>query len=246
MEKSSKSPSEYVPNKLAGNGNYTVTVDSDPALHKAIEKATGMRSSWFSNCESMSSQLNINPIAIFVDAKLSIGSSQNGPFLPKFRDSLPSVPIIITTNGQELDLLTEALAMGADDFVDKPINDLELKRRLDVHLGVLELRTRQETIRVGDMTIDTRQRSVTSNKGREFLSPTEIRLVFALANSQGRVVSRDVLKKQCWREVKVSDNALNRKLFTLRKRLQHLSENVSIRTIYGVGFIMEERLSMKL
>jgi DNA-binding winged helix-turn-helix (wHTH) protein len=47
------------------------------------------------------------------------------------------------------------------------------------------------------------------------------------------------MKRKCWGQIYVSDNALNRKLHEVRRALKEISNVVSIRTLYGTGFVLE-------
>ena len=47
------------------------------------------------------------------------------------------------------------------------------------------------------------------------------------------------MKRKCWGQIYVSDNALNRKLHEVRRALKEISQIVTIRTIYGTGFVLE-------
>ncbi len=225
----------------AEEGRFTITLDADPNVHSAIAKATGLESKWFSTCEELDGTKTVAPMAVFLDVRLSVESSQNGQLIPKLKDTWPLSPLILTTLVPESDQLTEAMALGADDFIMKPIEPGDLMKRFQVRAAALAKRAARETILVGDMTIDTLQRSVATQRGQKFLSPTEVRLLSELAKAKGNVVPRELLKTRCWPQMEVSDNALNRKLYEIRRRIQPLSDAINIRTIYGVGFVMEEK-----
>ena len=220
---------------------YVITLDNDPNVHAAIAQATGLESKWFSSYEQFEDNMGLNPTALFIDVNMSVESSQNGQLIPRIKDSWPLSPLILTTPRSESDELTEAMALGADDFVMKPISPGDLNQRFLVRKAALVKRAARETITVGNMTIDTLQRSVSTERGQRFLSPTEVKLLSELAKSRGNVVPRDTLKNRCWPSLDVSDNALNRKLYEIRRRIKPLTEGINIRTIYGVGFIMEEK-----
>jgi DNA-binding response OmpR family regulator len=224
------------------NPRYAIILDTDPSFHSEISKSTGVETRWYPTCEKLVEAKVLDPIAAFVDARLTLEGPMNGQLIIKLKDSWPLCPIFLTTNSDdESDLLADAMALGADDFIAKPITTMDLKNRLNVRISALARKAARETIDIGDVTIDTLQRSVTSTKGQKFLSPTEIKLLSELAKSSGKVVPRETLKTRCWPQVEVSDNALNRKLYEVRKRIQSISGNVNIRTIYGVGFVLEER-----
>lgn len=220
---------------------YTITLDSDPNVHSTIALATGMESKWFSNFEQLDEKNNLNPVGLFLDVRLSLESSYNGSLIPKLKDVWPLSPIILTSIDDSPELLTEAMALGADDFIAKPLNTIDLVNRFRIRKAALAKRAARETVVIGDMTIDTLQRSVITLKGQKYLSPTEIKLLSELAKARGAVVSREVLKNRCWPAGDVTDNALNRKLYEIRRRIKPLSGKIDIRTVYGVGFVMEEK-----
>jgi DNA-binding response OmpR family regulator len=220
---------------------FTITIDRDPAVKDAIATAMGMESRWFQSADDLDRALEHEPLAVFVDVGLSVGNDKTGQIIPRLKDSWPLAPVILVSLDSDSDELTEAMALGADDFVAKPINSYEVTNRVNVRLKALAKRAARETIAFGDMSIDTMQRSVTSTRGQRFLSPTEIKLIAELAKAGGNVVPRDMLKQRCWPQMSVSDNALNRKLYEIRRRLKPISDSVNIRTIYGVGFVMEQK-----
>lgn len=230
---------------LSAPENFTITLDSDPGTHATIAQITGIETKWFRTIDGGFQALQgTTPLAIFVDARLSVESSESGQLIPKLKDTWPTCPIILTAGEEDAEMLTEAMALGADDFVEKPFSGLDLdsfKRRFAIRRSALAKRAARETINFGDVTIDTLQRSVTSNRGQRFLSPTEVKLVSELAKAGGNVVAREALKTRCWPQMAVSDNALNRKLYEIRRRLKPITDCINIRTIYGVGFIMEHK-----
>ena len=222
-------------------GRYTITLDDDPSIHAAIARATLMESRWFSSVEEFGLAPELSPAAVFLDVKLSVAATASGQIIPRLKDSWPLSPVILTTPTPDSELLTEAMALGADDFIMKPIEPADVTKRFLVRTAALARRAAREMIVVGDMTIDTLQRSVSSVRGQKFLSPTEVKLLAELAKARGNVVPREILKSRCWPAMEVSDNALNRKLYEIRRRIKPLSEGINIRTIYGVGFVMDEK-----
>lgn len=233
-------------NGLAQTSLFTITVDRDPETHQMIARAMGIDTRWYESSDALDAaegedEPGPQPFAVFLDARLGVESIQNGALIPRLKDLWPLSPLILTAPAAEADMLTEAMALGADDFITKPFDHHEVMRRVDVRRRALQKRAARETITFGALTIDTLQRSVTSTRGQRFLSPTEVKLVSELAKANGAVVPRDQLKSRCWPQSTVSDNALNRKLYEIRRRLKPICEGISIRTIYGVGFIMEQK-----
>ena len=111
-----------------------------------------------------------------------------------------SVPIImLTAKDQEFDKVL-ALELGADDYVTKPFALGEIMARIKARLRRVEVdvEARDESITVGDITIDpARQRLVV--RGREVaLAPKEFRLLHVLMENRGRIVARHMLLEKVW------------------------------------------------
>lgn len=221
---------------------YTIVLDKDPGMATQLAEATGLETRHVDRRSEIAWSALIAPVAFFIDQSFLAQDSEDQPLVMQAKDIWPNTPIFIICTGDE-GSLTEALALGADDFLEKPVERNFAAKRILMRIAAVTRRTSRETVRIGDLVIDTMQRSVTTPKGLKFLSPTEIRLVVELAKAQGNVVQRETLKNRCWPSTEVSDNALNRKLYEIRRRLRSLSENVNIRTVYGVGFVLEERRS---
>lgn len=220
--------------------DYIITIDDDPMMQKLLEKATGIPSLLFTSLSDFESKIDtLHPVAIFVD--VHIGTDENGiDILPKLKEQWPFSPIIVITGDQNESAIGDALAGGADDFIHKPINTKEVVARLQARLSELAKREAKQIVQIGDITLDKSHRIVShATNGIRYLSPTELNLLNCLLDAKGTVVRRDAMKRQCWGQIYVSDNALNRKLHEVRRALKELSNSVSIRTIYGTGFVLE-------
>jgi DNA-binding winged helix-turn-helix (wHTH) protein len=79
--------------------------------------------------------------------------------------------------------------------------------------------------------------------GREFLPPIESLMLATLLAARGTVVPKETLKHEAWGLNAVSDNAFHRKLFELRRAVQSVSKDVSIRSLYGRGIVLDTSLS---
>ena len=148
--------------------------------------------------------------------------------------------MIVVTGDRQDDAVSNALSKGADDFIFKPVNPKEVVARMQTRMADLARRQADEVHTIGDLVVDRAHRSIlNSNKQQRFLSPTEMGLLNCLLSAQGTVVPREVMKRRCWGQIFVSDNALNRKLHEVRRILKDLSTQVNIRTLYGTGFMIE-------
>lgn len=220
--------------------SYIITVDIDPSMSDILERATGKRSVHLNSIAELDAQMDkLSPIAVFLD--MHLGTEKSGlDALPRIKERWPFSPIIVVTGDRSDDALTNALSRGADDFIYKPVNPREVAARMQARMTELARLQTHEVIALGDLTIDVAHRSISNqNKQKRFLSPTEMGLLKCLLNAQGTVVRREAMKQRCWGQIFVSDNALNRKLHEVRRTIKDLSSQVSIRTLYGTGFMIE-------
>jgi DNA-binding response OmpR family regulator len=214
-----------------------VVLEDDPAVARIINRATGLPTENATTITELETVLNtVEPMALFFDVHLGMNSS-GLEYIPLFKQRLPFCPLIVVTGDHSPELVGDALAAGADDFIYKPLNVKEIAARLQVRLSELSVRRNIEVVNLGDVSIDFVHRVIANqNRVKRFLSPTEMSMLHCLISAQGTVVRREIIKRKCWGELHVSDNALNRKLHEVRKALQEISNHVSVETVYGTGF----------
>ncbi len=217
---------------------YTLTVDDDPIVGKLIEGSLGIPSKSFASAQEVLSQAaELNPIAIFLDVHLN---EENGlAAIPELRKHWRYCPILVITGDNNESAIAEALALGADDFIMKPLRAREVVARLQARLADQALKKDNQSIVYGDVTLDQVHRVLRGPRGERYLSPTEMNLLGSLMRSSGTTLERNVLKNQCWDHIAVSDNALDRKVFEVRRALNDVGSRCSIGTAYGVGFFFE-------
>ena len=154
------------------------------------------------------------------------------------------VPIVVVSaRGTEHDRV-HALELGADDFLVKPFSMKELVARVRAaaRRGVRAIEpARGEVIRVGDLVVDPRNVQAFVGDVSCELTPTEFRLLHALALESGRVVSRDELLQRVWgRRMSARDRTVDVFVRKLREKVDARSEGWSyIHTRYGVGYKLE-------
>ncbi len=218
------------------NTEYTITVDDDLMVHKIVERATRMKSIPFTSGKALLEVIQEQqPTAVFVDIHLGIEDS-GLHLIPELRERWPFTPIIIITGDPSESALSEALACGADDFVTKPLRSQELLARLQARLTDQALKEAKQAFHLGNLVFDSAHRLLTGPGGYRYLSTTETNLLLCLLQAKGSIVLRDTLKLRCWGPLKVSDGALDRKIFEVRRALDEIGGNTSIKTAYGVGF----------
>ncbi len=153
------------------------------------------------------------------------------------------VPIImLTAKGDDMDKIL-GLDYGADDYVTKPFNPLEVKGRIKAIIRRTS-RSRQaevmneNIIEVGDLRMDMDNRRVTLADKEINLTSKEFELLELLATHAGKVYSRTTLLQMVWGkdypgDVRTVDVHIRR----LREKIEHnASEPRYVQTKWGVGY----------
>jgi DNA-binding response OmpR family regulator len=151
-----------------------------------------------------------------------------------------STPVLLLTARDELESRVRGLEGGADDYVTKPFDLPELLARIHALIRRAELRHKDTTLHVGDVTLDPLKRRVTQSDRIVDLSPREFALLEFLMRNAGRTVSRSRIAEAVWSyqfdpETNVVDVYVN----YLRKKLSFAGRSVPIRTVRGVGYRLE-------
>jgi two-component system copper resistance phosphate regulon response regulator CusR len=135
------------------------------------------------------------------------------------------------------------LDAGADDYLTKPFDFGELLARLRAMLRRGE-RLLEDTIRVGDLEVDTRAQRVT-RAGREVpLTTKEYALLEFLARHAGRVVGRAEISEHVWDDnFDPFSNAIEVYVNRLRRKLGEHGTTALIHTRRGAGYLLESSIA---
>ena len=148
------------------------------------------------------------------------------------------VPIImVTARVDEIDRLI-GLEAGADDYVCKPFSVRELVARVKALLR--RPRVLSSLKGTGFVIDETRHQASLDGKNIE-LTPVEFRLLAALAESPGKVLSRDKLLERLYADHRVvGDRTVDTHVKNLRRKLTEARPGSDLlRSIYGVGYKLE-------
>ncbi|MCC6347305.1 MAG: response regulator transcription factor [Nitrospirales bacterium] len=155
----------------------------------------------------------------------------------------PDLPIIMLTAKDTISDKVIGLESGADDYMVKPFETLELIARINACLRRLNAAGRQEMLNIGNMNIDLRRRLVRI-KGREIiLTPKEYDLLCFLVENRGSVISREDIKKHLWKDSKIYSwsRVIDVHIQHLRHKIEsNPSEPEYITTISGIGYRFRE------
>jgi two-component system phosphate regulon response regulator PhoB len=151
--------------------------------------------------------------------------------------------VVVSARGTEHDRVN-ALQIGADDYLVKPFSMKELVARVQAaaRRGVrAEPEQRGDAIEIEELRIDPREVQAYVDGQSAGLTPTEFRLLYALALERGRVATRDELLQRIWgRRETHRDRTVDVFVRRLRDKIDRRSSRHSfIHTRYGVGYKLE-------
>jgi two-component system OmpR family response regulator len=144
-------------------------------------------------------------------------------------------PVLFLTARDALPDRLSGFSSGGDDYLTKPFSLDELIARLRALLR----RTAADVPEVGGMRLDPAAHAVSCGDRSTRVTPTEFRLLAALASRPGAVVRRRELVQAGWPHgAIVHDNTLDAYLARLRRKLRELEGAPEITTVHGVGYTL--------
>jgi DNA-binding response OmpR family regulator len=156
------------------------------------------------------------------------------------------VPIIIVTEKKEDISKILALEYGADDYVTKPFNILELKARIKAILRRVNMKSPQsnsQTIKIDDFIINALGRRLTIKDEIINLTGKEFDLFYILISNPGKVFTREELLETIWGYEYFGDlRTVDVHVRRLREKIESKTDNYEyILTKWGVGYYFRTR-----
>lgn len=160
------------------------------------------------------------------------------------------IPIImLSAKSSDLDKIV-GLSNGADDYVVKPFNPLELTARVKSQLrrytllnpNVKDLSRQDNEVIVKQLSINKEKHVVTSYGKDVKLTPIEFDILYLLASNAGRVFSTDEIFERVWNEkMYEANNTVMVHIRRIREKIEVDSRNAEIiKTVWGVGYKIEK------
>jgi DNA-binding response OmpR family regulator len=176
---------------------------------------------------------------ILLDRRLPDGDGLD--LLRHLRAAGSATPVIVITAQDAVVDRVEGLNSGGDDYLVKPFATDELVARINAVLR-RPAQAHNQVLRVGNIALDTGTREVRVAEKPALLPRRELTLLELLLRRAGRVVTRNSIADGLYAHGEEAEsNAVESHVSRLRKRLATLGGDVAIRTVRGIGYILEER-----
>lgn len=152
------------------------------------------------------------------------------------------VPIImITAKGEVFDKIL-GLELGADDYISKPFDTKEVIARIKAVLRRTTDKTKNENeeVRFDKLIINLTNYELIVDGKKIDTPPKELELIYHLASNPNRVYTRDQLLDEVWGFDYYGDSrTVDVHVKRLREKLENVSSNWALRTVWGVGYKFE-------
>ena len=182
----------------------------------------------------------IRPDLVLLDVMMPV---MDGWAVCKSIRSDGNTPVIMLTAKSETDDKITGLKAGADDYITKPFEMREVLARIEAVLRRTERNTtekRSNRLVFDKLIIDMDAFELIVDGKKVDAPPKEMELLFYLASSPNRVYTRNQLLDEVWGFDYFGDSrTVDVHVKRLREKLEGVSENWSLKTVWGVGYKFE-------
>ncbi len=220
-------------------GGPILVVDDDPDIRQVLKanlELHGFETVAAEDCREARAVLDrYLPALVILDLMLPDGDGLE--ICHALKKESPRTPVIMLTARDRLSDKVVGLDSGADDYVVKPFETLELIARIKACLR--RAAPPAEKVTIGDLTLDHRTRQVTVGGAEVELTPKEYELLHLLVSSRPEPVSRNVIRKTLWRDDQPYSwsRVIDVHVQHLRQKIEpNPSEPEYILTVLGTGY----------
>lgn len=160
-----------------------------------------------------------------------------------------NVPVILLTAKSEDTDIILGLNTGADDYITKPFNPVEVMARVRSALRRYMLlgggKKQEDALAIGGIELDDREKLVTLDGEKVSLTPTEYEILRLLMSNPGQVFSPREIYRQVWKDVPYgSENTVAVHIRHLREKIEYdPAQPRYLKVVWGQGYKMEKGAS---
>ena len=153
------------------------------------------------------------------------------------QESKVYTPIIMLTARDTLEDKIRGLEIGADDYLVKPFEILELEARIKALMRRRGQIAQQEILEVGDLRLDTGTLEVKRAEQSIYVSPIGLKILTILMKESPKVVSRSQLEHEIWGDILPDSDTLRSHMYNLRKQIDKpFDDEPLLQTIQSRGY----------
>ena len=224
-----------------------LVVDDDKEIVKAIEIYLGKENYKIYKAydgEEALKQIDENEIQLII-LDIMMPKKDGIETLEEIRKSKNIPVIMLSAKSEDIDKINE-LNTGADDYITKPFNPVELIARVNAlirrytKLGAIE--EKSNLIQTGDLTIDDELKKVVVDGKEVKLTPTEYNILKFLTKNKGKVYSIEDIYTHIWQEECFSaENIIAVHIRHIREKIEiNPKEPTYLKVIWGIGYKIED------
>jgi len=222
-----------------------IIVDDDQDVHTLIQHTLGKEfeltfCEYISDGESQIIKKDFD--LIILDEVLPDGNGSELLTRLKQSSGKSNIPVIMLTQRKELKDKLNAFDAGADDYVSKPFEPLELMARVQARLREND-KNNPNTIEREDLVLELTSQTLSikiDNKETDVgLTPIEFKILYHLAKEEGVVRSRAELLETVWgKNQNVIDRTVDQHVSKLRKKLE--PSRLTVKSLHKKGYLLAE------
>lgn len=216
-------------------------VEDDPTLADGLMRSLE-QSGYAVDCAVNGEQANTMLLESIYDlAILDLGLPKLDGIevLRRLRGRGGRTPVLILTARDAVESRVEGLDAGADDYLTKPFDLVELEARIRALIRRGQLGS-NASLSCGKLTLDTAGRRAFCDQEPVTLSARELGVLEVLMLRQNKVVNKEqIMEALCNWDEDIGDNAIEVYIHRLRKKIE--ASGAKIRTIRGLGYLLEHQ-----
>jgi DNA-binding response OmpR family regulator len=225
--------------------NRILAVDDDRDILKVLKANLELQSYEVDTADTWEKAKQVisetQPDLVLLDIMLPDGDGVE--ICREMKKDLPQVPIIMLTAKDKVSDKVLGLESGADDYVVKPFETLELLARIKACLRRAGPPAMNEKVTIKNINVDFKKRLVTVSGKEVDLTPKEYELLCFFINHRGEALNRDTIRKNIWKDSNIYSwsRVIDVHIQHLRQKIEKDPSNPKfIITVPGAGYRFAE------
>lgn len=215
-------------------------IDDDAHINDIVSKALQSEgysvSSAYSGTEALLLLSQSKPDLVLLD--LMLPGSSGEELLPQIRD----IPVIVVSAKADVTDKVELLIGGAVDYITKPFDMKELLARIMVQLRKNERSADKSLLTYREITLDTDKHTISANGREQKLTRTEYAIMKLLMRDPEQVVAKlTILDRISLDTPDCTEDSLKSHIYNLRKKLKAMTGKEYVSSVWGIGFMLNEK-----